>query len=626
MASPRLQKTLEDQKPLGSCKRKRLSDGVKDQVSEKMTEAGFVEDIVCTSDTRTGHNSGCPPQVDDLNKSAASVKRTLRIFNRFYLRFVQEEDKRCKKPKDKDLKLSNGLDNNNRNASDDSLRRCSKRPDLKAISEMVKSNKILYPKKIGHLPGINVGHQFFSRAEMVAVGLHGLWLSGIDYIGESCKIVEYRNFTLPLAVSIVLSGQYEDDVDNSEEVVYTGQGGNDLLGNKRQIKDQVMCRGNLALKNSMDQDVSVRVIRGHKCASGNIRKVYTYDGLYKVDHYWKERGVAGFIVFKYRLKRIEGQPKLLTNLVSFARQRVSRGHSELDGFVCEDICGGQENLCIPASNENDVPPVAPSGFEYIKSIQVAHNVTMPPNAPGCNCKGKCTNAEKCYCARLNGGDFPYVRQDGGRLVEPRDVVYECGPRCGCGPNCVNRTSQQGMKYQLEVYRTENKGWAVRSRNFIPSGAPVCEYVGILRKNCELDSVSGNDYIFDIDCWQTINGIGGRERRSCDASIRLSNHAKEIYDQISESEPEFCIDAGASGNVARFINHGCEPNLFVQCVLSSHHDVRLARVMLFAADDIVPMQELTYDYGYELDSVIGPDGKIITMPCYCGAGDCRKRLY
>lgn len=46
----------------------------------------------------------------------------------------------------------------------------------------------------------------------------------------------------------MLSGQYEDDVDNSEEIVYTGQGGNDLLGNKRQIKDQVMSRGNLALK------------------------------------------------------------------------------------------------------------------------------------------------------------------------------------------------------------------------------------------------------------------------------------------------------------------------------------------------------------------------------------------
>lgn len=45
-----------------------------------------------------------------------------------------------------------------------------------------------------------------------------------------------------------MSGMYEDDVDNSADVVYTGQGGNDLLGNKRQIGDQVLARGNLGLK------------------------------------------------------------------------------------------------------------------------------------------------------------------------------------------------------------------------------------------------------------------------------------------------------------------------------------------------------------------------------------------
>lgn len=53
---------------------------------------------------------------------------------------------------------------------------------------------------------------------------------------------------MPLAVAIVLSGMYEDDLDNAEDVVYTGQGGHNLLGNKRQIKDQKMERGNLALK------------------------------------------------------------------------------------------------------------------------------------------------------------------------------------------------------------------------------------------------------------------------------------------------------------------------------------------------------------------------------------------
>ena len=59
---------------------------------------------------------------------------------------------------------------------------------------------------------------------------------------------EYSNYTFPLAVAIVLSGMYEDDLDNAEDVVYTGQGGHDLTGNKRQIQDQKMERGNLALK------------------------------------------------------------------------------------------------------------------------------------------------------------------------------------------------------------------------------------------------------------------------------------------------------------------------------------------------------------------------------------------
>ena len=62
----------------------------------------------------------------------------------------------------------------------------------------------------------------------------------------------------------------------------------------------------------------------------------------------------------------------------------------------------------------------------------------------------------------------------------------------------------------QVYRTKDKGWAVSSRDYIPSGAPVCEYIGTVRKSDELDNVSGNDYIFDIDCWQTMNEIGGRE--------------------------------------------------------------------------------------------------------------------
>ncbi|MCI19460.1 Histone-lysine N-methyltransferase H3 lysine-9 specific SUVH4-like, partial [Trifolium medium] len=43
---------------------------------------------------------------------------------------------------------------------------------------MLKNNEILYPeKRIGHIPGIEVGYQFYSRAEMVAVGFHSHWLN-----------------------------------------------------------------------------------------------------------------------------------------------------------------------------------------------------------------------------------------------------------------------------------------------------------------------------------------------------------------------------------------------------------------------------------------------------------------
>ena len=81
-----------------------------------------------------------------------------------------------------------------------------------------------------------------------------------------------------------------------------------------------------------------------------------------------------------------------------------------------------------------------------------------------------------------------------------------------------------------------------------------------------------------------------------ASVNLLEKSK---DDVSESIPEFCVDAGSTGNIARFINHSCEPNLFVQCVLSSHHDLKLARVMLFAADNIPPLQ-VWYSFFYSND--------------------------
>ena len=88
----------------------------------------------------------------------------------------------------------------------------------------------------------------------------------------------------------------------------------------------------------------------------------------------------------------------------------------------------------------------------------------------------------------------------------------------------------------------------------------------------------------------------------------------------ETNPEMCVNASHTGSVARFLNHCCEPNLFVQSVFVEYSRA-VHRIGIFAARDIMPYEELTYDYGYVVGSV---EGK--TLRCLCGAPSCRGYLF
>ena len=61
--------------------------------------------------------------------------------------------------------------------------------------------------------------------------------------------------------SIVISGGYEDDIDNLDYILYTGQGGQDAPGGK-QVSDQEFTRGNKGLLLSKEYNLPVRVTRG----------------------------------------------------------------------------------------------------------------------------------------------------------------------------------------------------------------------------------------------------------------------------------------------------------------------------------------------------------------------------
>ncbi|CAG9782394.1 unnamed protein product [Diatraea saccharalis] len=175
------------------------------------------------------------------------------------------------------------------------------------------------PNHFGPIPGIEVGMCWRFRIQLSESGVHRPPVSGIH--GRDVEG----------AYSIVLSGGYEDDVDHGNEFTYTGSGGRDLSGNKRtaeQSCDQTLTRENKALaRNCAVKQISeeggdagdnwrngkpVRVVRSYKMLKHfpkyAPKEGIRYDGIYKVVKYYPEKGISGFRVWKYLLRRDDPNP------------------------------------------------------------------------------------------------------------------------------------------------------------------------------------------------------------------------------------------------------------------------------------------------------------------------------
>lgn len=72
-----------------------------------------------------------------------------------------------------------------------------------------------------------------------------------------------------------------------------------------------------------------------------------------------------------------------------------------------------------------------------------------------------------------------------------------------------------------------------------------------------------------------------------------------YQQANYDPGIFVMDAHLKGNVSRFYNHSCSPNVFVQNVFVESVDVRFPWVAFFTATHIKAGTELVWDYSYEV---------------------------
>ncbi|PIA58619.1 hypothetical protein AQUCO_00500513v1, partial [Aquilegia coerulea] len=472
-----------------------------------------------------------------------------------------------------------------------------RRVDFAAWKIMKQNNRLINisGKKLGNVPGVEVGDEYHYRVELCLIGMHHQTRGCIDFMDRGDKI---------LATSIVASGGYDDKMDGSNILIYTGQGGE--LGRGKKATDQLLKRGNLALKNSMEEGTPVRVIRGFKETKGqnwsearmNMVAALVYDGLYFVKDFWKEQGCYNTNVFKFKLERKEGQPE-----IGMKKLKKSYKASARVGICVYDISEGAEKMRIAAVNtiDNERPQ-----FQYKARMEYPQRYNPTP-AQG--------------CAFINGCSRQIPFNHNGALVETKPLIYECGRSCNCPPtSCYNRVSQHGIKLPLEIFKTKNRGWGVRCLSSIQSGTFICEYTWELLQDMEAEERTGADeYLFDIGnnnddhglLWELSNILTGLRSSSVCATVENGG---------------FTIDAAKCGNVGRFINHSCSPNPYAQNVLYDHHDKRMPHIMFFAVANIPPLQELTYNYHYKVDQVFDCDGNIKKKNCYCGSSECTGRMY
>jgi len=181
----------------------------------------------------------------------------------------------------------------------------------------------------------------------------------------------------------------------------------------------------------------------------------------------------------------------------------------------------------------------------------------------------------CSCDPATGGC--------DERCQNRALQQECQiSTCPCGALCQNRLfSAQTEPSCLQVFLTEDKGWGLKTLRTIQQGELVIEYVG---------------EIIDAESWENRK----KERNRYDHMYFMALNQNEI------------VDASRKGNIARFINHSCQPTLTVEKWYSN----RIPRLCLFAKVQIAEGEELTYNYSVKWFG--NPD---YAQRCYCGASCC-----
>ena len=219
---------------------------------------------------------------------------------------------------------------------------------------------------------------------------------------------------------------------------------------------------------------------------------------------------------------------------------------------------------------------------------------------GCVCRdGNCTSVEcscMCMCAYDSTGRLKVEY-----FAAASRPVFECNSKCGCSSSCPNRVAQTASLNTLHVVQTEQKGKGVTCSHFLARGTFVGEYVGqiISRSDAKrrMERLSPDDACYVVTYKEHLSS----------GTVLTTN-----------------IDAGFAGNIMRFMNHSCNPNL---TMVPIRVDSIVPRLCLFASRDIESGTELCFSY-FGCGSMDLVDRKAVTLgkkECLCGSKNCLRFL-
>ena len=170
----------------------------------------------------------------------------------------------------------------------------------------------------------------------------------------------------------------------------------------------------------------------------------------------------------------------------------------------------------------------------------------------------------------------------------RAIFLECDENCRCGISCRNRFFQRQEYADVYPIKTENRGWGLCAGSDIKKDTFIMQYIGEIYS---LDSEYGKKKLKEY------------KDKECTYLMDLPGGSKHEV-----------IDPTKKGNMARFINHSCDPN----CETRKWHVKGELCIGIFAKRDIKEDEELTFNYDFDLN-------KTRYQKCLCGAKNCRGYL-